>query len=193
MIEIRRQANHLLLFSLFAVAVIYLPLAVSIGITVFCLAGILALGAVAVFRIERKLGLPMRPIESVYLRTDRGRPGNQAKFPFYGTVLGLTGLLASMLIAGQLSYIPILILGWGDSASTIVGLYLGKHKLRKGRSVEGSIGFFLASLIPLFVLTTLPEGKIVFLCLAATLTEIFTPVDDNLSIPIVSALLLKLM
>ncbi len=191
--EVRRQAIHLIAFSLCALMVFYLPLQLVIFAVSFCLACAIIGGLAVKFGLEERI-FPkgFRPISSIYYRSDKGR-ASAKKFPFYGAIIGLAGILASLLIVGSRAYIPILILAWGDSASTLVGIYFGRTKLIAGRSLEGAIGFFLVSLIPLFIATPLSEGKIFFLALAATLTEILSPIDDNLTIPIVSSFLIKLL
>jgi phytol kinase len=194
MLEIRRQAVHLILFSLFAFLILYLPFWLSFAIAAGALA-ICALGAAAVvFKLERVFPKNLRLISYVAKAAERsGEKAVYKRIPFYGSIIGLIGIVASMLIVGTRAYIPILVLAWGDSASTVVGVYFGKHRLIQGRSLEGALGFFVAAVIPLFVLTSLSDGKVLFLAASATLVEIFSPVDDNLTIPIVVSALMKFL
>lgn len=191
MLEIRRQAIHLVLFGLCAFFVIYLPLSVTIPLVSFFLAVSILAGSILKFRLEERF-LPekLRIVSRLFKTTDKAR-SSAKKFPFYGSIIGLAGILASLLIVGSRAYIPILVLAWGDSASTLVGIYLGKTRLIKGRSLEGAIGFFLAACIPLFLATPLSDSKVILIALVGTLTEIFSPVDDNLSIPIATSLFLR--
>ena len=82
----------------------------------------------------------------------------------------------------------ILMLLLGDSASTIVGTRYGKHKLPFNglKSFEGSLAFFLVSILS--VLTLLPLLPALIGALVGTITEAYSPIDDNIPIPIVSAL-----
>ncbi|MFH0961353.1 MAG: hypothetical protein V1820_01570 [archaeon] len=191
MLEIRRQAVHLILFSICAFPVIYFPLNVSIAIFSLLLSVSLSGGLILKYDLERFLPKKLRIVEVLSRKAERKE--DAGKLPFYGSTIGLVGILAALLISGSKAFIPILILAWGDSTSTVVGIHLGKTNLFSGRSLEGSVGFFFAALIPLFISTSLSDGKIVLIALAATLTEIFSPVNDNLSIPIVTSLLLRLL
>ncbi len=79
-----------------------------------------------------------------------------------------------------------------DTFAAIIGKAFGKHRFGE-KSIEGSIAFFLSALI---IIAIVPELNIVIglvMAITATLTETFLvrignlKVDDNLSIPLVSA------
>jgi dolichol kinase len=79
-----------------------------------------------------------------------------------------------------------------DTFAAIIGKAFGKHRFGE-KSVEGSIAFFLASLL---IVAIVPELNIfigLLMAITATLTEAFFvrigsfKIDDNLSIPLVSA------
>jgi len=79
-----------------------------------------------------------------------------------------------------------------DTFAAIIGKAFGKHRFGE-KSVEGSIAFFLASL---GIVAVVPELNIfigLVMAITATVTEAFMvrignyKIDDNLSIPIVSA------
>ena len=79
-----------------------------------------------------------------------------------------------------------------DTFAAIIGKAFGKHRFGE-KSVEGSIAFFLASL---GIVAVVPELNIFIglaMAITATVTEAFMvrignyKIDDNLSIPIVSA------
>ena len=80
----------------------------------------------------------------------------------------------------------------GDTAAEVIGEKFGKHRFSSGKSIEGSTanlaaclltGLVLMQFIPLFTVQLLIVGSI-----AATLTELLlTFVDDNLSVPVVTA------
>ena len=78
---------------------------------------------------------------------------------------------------------------FGDAAAALVGIQFGKHRIFHGKSLEGSLAFFLVSLaVGLFFFSPLPALVGAFL---ATLVELIPlPYNDNLWIPLVSALLL---
>ncbi len=79
-----------------------------------------------------------------------------------------------------------------DTFAAVIGKAFGKHRFGE-KSIEGSIAFFLSALV---IIAVVPELNIVIglvMAIAATLTETFFvrignfKVDDNLSIPLVSA------
>ena len=82
----------------------------------------------------------------------------------------------------------ILMLIIGDSASTIVGRRFGRHKLpfKDLKSVEGSIAFFVVGFLS--ALTLLPLFPSLIGALVGALTEAYSPIDDNIPVPIISAL-----
>jgi len=87
----------------------------------------------------------------------------------------------------------ILILLFGDSASTIIGRKWGKHALpyHHEKTWEGSLAFFVVGLV--VALTQVPLTPAFFGVLFGALTEAYSPVDDNIPIPLVSALVMSLV
>jgi dolichol kinase len=82
----------------------------------------------------------------------------------------------------------LLVLAVADPAAGLVGETWGTHALGKG-TVQGSLTFFLAALAVLMpftgVLAALTVGAV------ATVAEVArTPLDDNLVIPVITALAL---
>jgi dolichol kinase len=80
-----------------------------------------------------------------------------------------------------------------DPLSSLAGLQWGKTKIL-GKSLEGSAVFFIVSLLILSVFS-FPVHVCFTAALVATLTELFTPkwLDDNLTIPLVTATVLTLL
>jgi dolichol kinase len=105
------------------------------------------------------------------------------------------GIIATLIIFSfnlSIAYSAILLLLIGDSLSTIVGRKFGTHKLpfNKNKSFEGSSAFFIVGLICCLIL--LPPIPAFTGVLAGTLTEAYSPVDDNIPIPLISALAMTL-
>lgn len=89
----------------------------------------------------------------------------------------------------------------GDGFADIIGRKYGKIKwFDKSKSVEGSIGFFLTSLLSTMVLNSYINDmnwvsvnelhphysfqQIALISLVSALTEVFSKIDDNISIPL---------
>jgi dolichol kinase len=83
----------------------------------------------------------------------------------------------------------------GDSAGALVGRKWGTHKYgRRGKSIEGSAAFFLSSLIPVIAVAQMPFWIGICGASVATVTEALSDeIDDNLSVPLVSGLVLHLL
>lgn len=119
----------------------------------------------------------------------------KSQFPAKGAVQFFLGCIMAILMFSKVNAsLGILTLAWGDSFSTIVGLYLGKWKYKLGSSIktiEGSAACFLASLVPL--LFFLSPAKAILAALAATIIEAFAFLNDNLLIPVAVAAVLTLL
>ena len=101
------------------------------------------------------------------------------------------GIIATLYIFGfntAIAYTGILMLLIGDSASTIIGRRFGRHKLPFNdlKSVEGSLAFLFVGFIS--ALTLLPILPSFIGALVGALTEGYSPIDDNITVPIISAL-----
>jgi len=108
---------------------------------------------------------------------------------FLGIIITLFIFQANLEVANA----AILILLFGDSASTLVGKRWGKVKLpfQENKTLEGSLAFllvgFIASLTQLTMIPALSGA------LSGALTEAYSPLDDNLTIPLVAGLVISLV
>ncbi|MBI5051494.1 hypothetical protein HZC08_01920 [Candidatus Micrarchaeota archaeon] len=114
------------------------------------------------------------------------------RFPGYGSAWYAVGVLLMTVFLQDPSKIAagIIVLGIGDGLSTIVGLNYGKNKIpyNPKKSVEGSLAFFLSSLLSYFFI----GPSALLLAFISTLIESLPiELDDNLSIPIVVTVILK--
>jgi len=106
------------------------------------------------------------------------------------------GIIATLFIFSfniAIAYSGILMLLLGDSASTIVGRKFGKHKLplKSKKSVEGTLTFVLVGFLS--TLTLLPILPSLIGALVGAITEAYSPIDDNIPVPIISALAITLV
>ncbi|ADT84917.1 diacylglycerol/polyprenol kinase family protein [Thermococcus barophilus] len=68
----------------------------------------------------------------------------------------------------------------GDAVAAIIGKPFGKHRFKNGKSLEGSLAYFVTALLILSSLIDLPHALIG--ALAGTLAEFYElPPDDNFS------------
>lgn len=120
------------------------------------------------------------------------------------TTVKLTGMsffftgntLAMILFPPSIATAASLYLVLGDLVAAIVGISYGQIKIGR-KSLEGSLAMLCTCCLIGFVLfwhVHLAEYVIVVGAIAATLTELLMPnwIDDNLSIPIVSGIVLQI-
>jgi len=132
-----------------------------------------------IFQLDRRFYLPFF---SVILRGCR-RDDTERGFIYYFIGMTLTYSLFGFNMA--VANAAIIILTLGDSLSTIIGRRYGKHPLplKHDKSIEGSAAFFAAGFLgslffiePIHALTGAITGMLV---------EAYTPVEDNIVIPLV--------
>lgn len=130
------------------------------------------------------------PLFSTILRLSK-REHDERGFVYFfiGIIVTLFFFQFNMNIANA----AILILLFSDSASTIIGKKFGKIKLpfQSHKTLEGSLAFLIVGF--LVSLTQLPIMPAFTGALAGTLTEAYSPIDDNVPIPLVSALVMSLV
>jgi dolichol kinase len=102
---------------------------------------------------------------------------------FIGIIITLIIFQFNMPIANA----AILILVFGDSISTIIGKKWGKHKIpfQNEKTLEGSLAFFMVGL--LVALTQVPFTTAFLGVIFGALTEAYSPIDDNITIPLICA------
>lgn len=112
-----------------------------------------------------------------------------------GFVYFFIGIILALFFFGYnpaVANAAILILLFGDSVSTLVGREWGRIKLpyHERKTVEGSAAFLLVGLV--MALTQLPPLPAFLGAIAGTFTEAYSPIDDNLTIPLVAGLVMSI-
>jgi dolichol kinase len=136
----------------------------------------------------RFLGFPMPMISPVTEAVLRKR--EQGHFALAPVTLGLGALLALLLFPAPVAAAAIYALAFGDSASSLVGKFLGRMRpaFLKGKSVEGSLACVTTSFLAAFFVfrewkTALAVGLASLLIDALPLREF-----DNLFLPLAAGL-----
>ncbi len=126
---------------------------------------------------------------TIFKRTKREEDERGFVYFFIGIIITIYFFQFNMAIANA----AILILLFGDSASTLIGKRFGKIKLpfHSHKTLEGSLAFLVVGF--LVSLTQLPPVPSFMGALAGTLTEAYSPIDDNIPIPLVSALVISVI
>ena len=109
-----------------------------------------------------------------------------ATFVFWGALL--TYILFDQKVTG----IALIIMSLADAMAAIIGVGFGKTKLLN-KSLEGSFAFFITTFLILYIFE-IPIIISLIVSSLATLTELIEipKINDNISIPIVVALLLTI-
>ena len=123
-----------------------------------------------------------------YLITTLGREGEGIEASFY-YVLSL--FLSSIFFEQKIVALSALALGVCDRLATIVGIHFGTIKLYKKKTVQGSSAFFFSCFLIIYLSG---YAKVVALICSTILTavELFTDINDNLIIPPIFSLILKI-
>jgi phytol kinase len=78
-----------------------------------------------------------------------------------------------------------------DGTATIIGYYFGRTKIINGKTIEGSLaGMALCFVV---ILPFLPVAEAALAVFVAGMVELFSPLDDNLLIPVSVCILLTLL
>lgn len=138
-----------------------------------------------VFRLDHYHNIPF--FSTILKHTKRKDDEKGFVYFFIGIIITLYFFQFNMNIANA----AILILLFGDSASTLIGKRFGKIKLpfQSHKTLEGSLALLVVGL--LVSLTQLPFITAFVGAMAGTLTEAYSPIDDNIPIPLVSALVMS--
>jgi len=141
---------------------------------------------VLLFELDKKYHLPF--FSYIFERCKRQDDEWGFIYFFVGIILTLILFQFNISVANA----AILILLFGDSASTLIGKKYGKIKIpyRTHKTVEGSLAFFVVGLA--VALTQVSFIPAILGAFFGALTEAYSPVDDNIPIPLVSALMISL-
>lgn len=127
------------------------------------------------------------PIQRLWIRWTAPivRPKERSSFT------GATNILASAWLCPLLFSLPAASMGMatiilGDTAAALVGRRWGRHRIRNGRTIEGSSAFLVAALLGGVIVPGLPFVVALMGALIGTLVEALSRrIDDNLSVPLI--------
>ncbi len=179
--ETERQIFHLVLGILLASIILLLGKFYSLA-----LFGTLIVLGIFISELLNK-GIRVQPFYCFVKRLEREkvRPGQ-------GTLTLVLGpFIALVFFEPNIVFLSVLILAFADSFSTIVGKGIGVIRIYNGKTLEGFVGGFLASLFVVIPYLNMPAA--LASCLVASLTELLSPVDDNIVIPPLSSLIIYIM
>ena len=187
MLEYKRKIVHILSGVAIALLVFNVPKSVSL---IFVSLVLLFLSVLSLLSVQEKT----KDIADLIL-PHFDREHDRAVFPCKGAFKFFTGMIFPIvLFDARLAAAGILVLAVGDGLAGLVGYYAGTHRLYKRKTIEGTLAFFSSSF---FCLLLFSEGRIAppwILAVSAIMAswEAVSPIDDNISIPLLASSLLFL-
>ena len=192
--ELVRKAVHL--SSLWIPAAIYfIPKLVLVPILLIILIGnvILEYGNFKKYRWARK------SFGALFVKTLRNKEISREHFQFTGAIYVLTSALLCLCFFGkEVAAIALTVMMISDCAAALVGRSIGRIKIYKNKTLEGTVAFLLSAVvINLLFWPIYPFGwKNVVACVVATLAELYEEmieIDDNLAVPIIFSVVLSIL
>lgn len=176
--ELERQLFHVLAGMIALAVLLLLGKGMLMGMMFFIiLIGLLFINQTF---LGRKIGL----VEWFVGRFER----TNVPFVGWGSACYATGVLMAAAFLGSVDMVAatIMIMAFGDAASTIIGR-MGEIRLpyNRKKTLEGAIAFYTASLVGYFFV-----GNAIFpVALAGALVEsLDLPFDDNITVPIATTI-----
>lgn len=202
MVELRRKSIH---YVGLTVPFLYYFVFDRPSMLAFTGAALAAFLAIDYLRLKKSIPLlnrffdeqthvvPVRVRASPLTRTER-----EIRIPAFGNIMrteerrGLGAhtffaagaFLCILLYQKNIAVAAVAILVVGDSAAAIVGKAVGRHRIYRKKTLEGYAACLVASCA--ICLMLLPPFVSVAGALGAATTELFSRLNDNLSIPVIS-------
>jgi phytol kinase len=172
----------------------FLGLGIAIAIPLFDRQMVLAAFVIAIFvgfiisdALSRGYTIPL--ISRVIALLER-----KDVLPGKGTLYFAIGVFFCLVFFPLAVVVPAVIcLAVLDGVATIIGVRFGRHRIWKGKSLEGTLAGIGATIVALVILTSLSPFLILTAAVIAGIVELLTPVDDNLVIPVSVCIVLTLL
>jgi dolichol kinase len=179
--ELVRKLIHLC----FGLGIAALVFTLDRTVVISILAGGLLIGVVLVDCILRGYTVPV--LSGLVRYGDRCDP-----LPGKGAFFFAVSALACVILFPAKVVVPALVaLALLDSVTTLAGLRYGKHRIFNGKSWEGTLAGIAGTIPALLLFLTVPGALVA--AVTTGLIELFSPVDDNLLIPVGVCILLTLV
>ncbi|MBR2273574.1 MAG: hypothetical protein IJ864_01915 [Alphaproteobacteria bacterium] len=134
-----------------------------------------------------------------FLLVMRSNERQHQHFTITGGVYVLaSSLICALLFTPTIAAISITVMLISDTLAALVGKAVGQRKIYKNKTLEGSVAFFISSLIIMMLFNPLRTFNYasVIACFAAAFMELFEQwfeLDDNFSVPLIIGIVLTLI
>ncbi len=171
-----------MIFGLLIAAFIYYSHSISGAIATVTFVAVIFTAVVIADAASRGIRVPLFSYLISKLEREDAFPGKGTIFFFISTLFCLA------FFGSESTVIAIVMLAVLDSISTVAGISFGKKKIYNNKSLEGTACGIGAGFVVMLFFTG-PINAII-LAAAAGITELVSPVDDNLTIPPVTCIML---
>jgi phytol kinase len=179
--ELARKLIHMI----FGLGIAGIVLILDHATATALLAGGLLTGIILTDLILRGYTLPL--FSAIVNYVDRCDP-----MPGKGAVYFAVSALACVVLFPVPVAVPALVsLAVLDGVATIAGIRFGRTRIYNGKSAEGTVFGIIVTFLVLLMF--LPVYGALIVALVAGILEMFSPVDDNLVIPVSICILLTLI
>ena len=176
-----RQVVHLL----FGLGIAGFILAFDRDFTLSVLVLTLFMGFILSDAVSRGYTIPVISTIIVNLERRDAAPGRGALFFALGALFCLVFFEREIVFAG------LVVLSLLDSVTTLAGTRFGKTRIYNHKSLEGTLAGVAVTAVALCLLV--PPAVALVTAAVAAIAELVSPVDDNLTIPVVACLALTLL
>jgi dolichol kinase len=179
--ELFRKLVHIVFGLAIAMMVLYVDHITAITVLVLGL----FFGVILVDLILRGCRIPL--FSALVDYADRGDT-----LPGKGALYFAVGALATVFLFPVAVAVPALVtVAVLDGVATLVGVRYGRTRIFNGKSLEGTAAAIFVSAV--FLLPFLAPPGAAAVAVLAGLIELYSPIDDNLVIPVAVSLLLVLL
>jgi len=182
---VMRETVRQLIHLWFGLGIAALVFFIDRTIVISVMAGGLLIGVILVDLILRGHQVPV--ISPLVQYGDRCDP-----LPGKGAFFFAVSALTCSILFPVSTVVPALVaLAVLDSVTTLVGVRFGRHRIYNGKSCEGTLAGIAVTVLAFIPFLTVPGAFVA--AVIAGIIELFTPVDDNLVIPVGVCILLALV
>ena len=158
------------------------------AISFWFMLGIFVLGSWFQLQMRRGKKFPMLEDTLKFFETET----ENENWRGFGAQTLVLGIMLTLLFFPAYAAIPaVLVLTFADAMSAIFGTYFPSTEILDKRTIFGSVSFFITALVVMQFFVNMPLA--IFIALFATLIELIPLPDDNLWIPLGTALLLTFL
>lgn len=178
--EFYRKIFHLAFGLAIAALIFFTPKAISLSLLMLGT----FIGVIFTDAILRGYHIPIISLLIESLERRGALPGKGALY------FAISSLFCVVFFEKEVVVPAIVALSVLDGIAGIIGTYFGRYKVINGKTVEGTLAGMAVTFLALLPLIPVPQSALA--SFVAGVVELFSPVDDNLLIPVSICIILTL-